>query len=96
VDAEGIGATQTGAEVVRVGDAIEDEEEGRLVEGVEHVFDRDYGFGRARHCGYALMAVMADQFVEPGVVDWFDLDADGFGLLKQGLRSGVAAIVAEK
>jgi hypothetical protein len=42
------------------------------------------------------MAVVADQFVELGAVDWFDLYTGGFGLLKQGLRSGVAAILAEK
>ena len=95
VDAEGIGAAQAGAQVVRVGDAVEDEEEGGLVEGVEDVFDRDNGFRRRRHRGDALMAVMADQFVELGAVDWIDLDAGGFRLIEQGLGAGVVAVMAK-
>jgi hypothetical protein len=60
-----IGDAQTGAEVVRIGDAVEHQQQGRLAQTFQHIVQR-YMFclrGDLRH--HALMLSAAGQSVEP-------------------------------
>ena len=41
MSAERVGVTQACAKIVRIGDAVEDEQQGRLRKSIEHVVERD-------------------------------------------------------
>ena len=66
VYAHGVGHAQAGAEVVWVGDAVEDEQQGRLGEVVEHVVEVDVVVRSVDKAGDALVSGVAAQIIKAG------------------------------
>ena len=66
VHPHGVGHAQAGAEVVRVGDAVEYEQQGRLSKVVEHVVEVDVVVRSVDKAGDALVAGVAAQVIEAG------------------------------
>ena len=80
---------QAGAEIVRVGDAVEDQQEGRNGQGVEHVVDVDDAVAGIDHGGDALVAGVAGHGIEPLAVQRDDPEAFVGGLGQRFLHAAV-------
>jgi hypothetical protein len=67
--AEGIGAAQAGAEIVRIGDAVEDQQQRRLGDRLEHIVERHVRQRVIDDRDDSLMVAVPGQRVEARVID---------------------------
>ena len=67
--AERVGAAQARAEVVRIGHAVEDQQQRRLRRRLEHVVEGDVRHPRVHDGHDALVPLVAGQRDEPRAVD---------------------------
>ncbi len=91
VRAERVGVAQAGAEVVRIGDAVEDEQQRRFGERVEHVVQRDVGNRGVDDGDDALVPVRTGERTETLVVGHVDRAASGFGARGEITRARVVS-----
>jgi hypothetical protein len=77
--AEHVGAAQARAEVVRIGDAVEHEQQRRLGKRGEHVVDRRRHRGRVDQRHHALVLRRARELLEPCRIHRMHLAAGGAG-----------------
>ena len=89
--AHGVGHAQAGAEVVWVGDAVEDEQQGRLSKVVEHVVEVDVVVRSVDKAGDTLVARVAAQIIEAG--GFHEVNGNIFlrGLFQGLLHTGIVA-----
>ena len=91
VRAERVGAAQARAQVVRIGHAVEHQQQRRLVETFEHVVERAVRQRRVDFGDDALVPVAAGDRIEPLVVDRMHGHAGAFRTLDQLARTTVVA-----
>ena len=85
-----VGYTQACAEIVRVGNAVEHEQQWWLLQAVEQVIERMAGFNRCYPRYYALVPVVASKAREAQAVGLDELHLRFFGALKKLPHAGIA------
>ena len=92
MDAHRRRAAQTRAQIVRILDTIEHQQESRLLQRIEHIIERDM----ARRAGHArddtLMPHAAGHAFEPFGIDRNDLDLLQLGVTHEIARAGIVPV----
>ena len=90
-----IGHPQAGTQVVGIGDPVQDQQQGRLLQGVEHVVQGHLALVGVHLGHHALVPLARGQAVEALGVGGNDADALGLRMAQQVLGPGVLAALVQ-